>query len=107
MIDKAEGAAFRCTLDGSQVSRWLEIPAWMLDRAACPDDVCFLAAPFVSRDSLPFRRSSRAMSQFPLRIRGQTMTWSFSGADAGSEGSGFESPGTPGRSGRLHHSISR
>jgi hypothetical protein len=28
------------------------------------------------------------MAQFPLRIRGQTMTWSFSGADAGSDDRG-------------------
>ena len=52
VIHKAEGAAFRCTLDGSQASRWLEIPAWMFDRTACPGDVRFVAAPFVSLEAL-------------------------------------------------------
>jgi hypothetical protein len=52
VIHKAEGAAFRCTLDGSQASRWLEIPAWMFDRTACPGDVRFVGAPFVSLEAL-------------------------------------------------------
>ena len=32
---------FRCTLDGSQADRWLEVPAWMFDRTACPDAEAF------------------------------------------------------------------
>ncbi|MGY3461816.1 hypothetical protein ACVWW5_007266 [Bradyrhizobium sp. LM3.4] len=36
-VDKAGDVAFRCTLDGSQADRWLEVPAWMFDRTACPD----------------------------------------------------------------------
>src|SRR5258706_2544054 len=36
-IDKAGGVVFRCTLGGAHADRWLEIPAWMFDRAACPD----------------------------------------------------------------------
>jgi hypothetical protein len=39
-------------LDGVEAERWLEIPAWMFDRAACSYDVRFLAAPFVSLEVL-------------------------------------------------------
>jgi hypothetical protein len=52
MIEKADGAFFSCTLDGLEAERWLEIPAWMFDRAACPGDVRFLAAPRVSLEAL-------------------------------------------------------
>src|SRR5450631_4478243 len=27
-VDKAEYVVFRCTLEGSQADRWLEVPAW-------------------------------------------------------------------------------
>jgi len=50
-IDKA-GGVFRCTLDGSDIGRSLEIPAWMFDRAACAADVRFSIDPFVSLESL-------------------------------------------------------
>ena len=36
-IDKADGVVFRCTLSGSAADRWLEVPAWMFERAMCPD----------------------------------------------------------------------
>ena len=36
-IDKADGIVFRCTLSGSAADRWLEVPAWMFDRARCLD----------------------------------------------------------------------
>jgi hypothetical protein len=52
VIEKAAGAFFRCTLDGLEAERWLEIPAWMFDRIACPGDVRFVAAPFVSLEAL-------------------------------------------------------
>jgi hypothetical protein len=32
--------------------RWLEVPAWMFDRAACPDPPRLTASPFVSVDAL-------------------------------------------------------
>jgi hypothetical protein len=32
-VDKADGVVFRCTLSGSAADRWLEVPAWMFDRA--------------------------------------------------------------------------
>ena len=32
-IDKSDDVFFRCTLEGSEADRWLEIPAWMFDRA--------------------------------------------------------------------------
>src|SRR4029077_10352490 len=51
-IDKADGGVFRCTLDGSEAGLWLEIPAWMFDRAACVTDVRSLTDPFVSLEAL-------------------------------------------------------
>ena len=36
-VDKADGVVFRCTLSGSAADRWLEVPAWMFDRARCLD----------------------------------------------------------------------
>jgi hypothetical protein len=52
VIEKAGGGAFRCTLDGSEVERWLEIPAWMFDRAACASDGFFSIDPFVRLEAL-------------------------------------------------------
>ena len=51
-IEKADGVVFRCTLSGSAADRWLEVPAWMFDRAACPDAPRLATAPFVSVDAL-------------------------------------------------------
>ena len=51
-VDKAGDVVFRCTLDGSQADRWLEVPAWMFDRTACPDAELLTAQPFVSIDAL-------------------------------------------------------
>ena len=51
-VDKADDVVFRCTLEGSQSERWLEVPAWMFDRAACPDAEPLTAQPFVSIDAL-------------------------------------------------------
>src|SRR3984893_15299349 len=50
--DKAGCVVFRCTLDGSQADRWLEVPAWMFDRTACPAPQLLAAQPFVSIDAL-------------------------------------------------------
>src|SRR5690606_15556675 len=33
LIDKKDAVVFRCTLSGQALHRWLEIPAWMFDRA--------------------------------------------------------------------------
>jgi hypothetical protein len=49
--DRANGI-FRCTLDGSDIGRSLEIPVWMFDSAACIADVRFSTDPFVSLESL-------------------------------------------------------
>src|SRR5437868_5608192 len=46
------GVVFRCTLSGSTADRWLEVPAWMFDRAACPHPPRLTASPFVSMDAL-------------------------------------------------------
>ena len=35
MIEKASGHVARCSLDGEEVHRLLELPTWMLDRVAC------------------------------------------------------------------------
>ena len=34
-IERSGEVVFRCTLSGSDVDRWLEIPAWMFERSAC------------------------------------------------------------------------
>src|ERR1700739_1074160 len=34
VVEKAGREVFRCSLSGRASARWLEIPAWMLDRAA-------------------------------------------------------------------------
>src|SRR5260370_29400919 len=51
-IEKADDVVFRCTLGGSHAERWLEVPAWMFDRTACPDAESLTAQPFVSVDAL-------------------------------------------------------
>ena len=51
-IDKADGVIFRCSLSGSEADRWLEVPAWMFDRARCLDSPRLTASPFVSMDAL-------------------------------------------------------
>ena len=35
MVEKASGPVARCSLDGEEVPRLLELPTWMLDRVAC------------------------------------------------------------------------
>jgi hypothetical protein len=52
VVDKADGAVFRCTLSGSRSDRGLEVPAWMFDRLCCPDRVHLTEAPFVSAGAL-------------------------------------------------------
>ena len=51
-IEKADGVVFRCTLSGSDADRWLEVPAWMFERAACPDHDQLTAAPFIDMIAL-------------------------------------------------------
>jgi hypothetical protein len=51
-IEKPDGVVFRCALDGAEADRWLEIPAWMFDRAGCPHAASMTAEPFVSLDAL-------------------------------------------------------
>ena len=51
-IEKADGVVFRCTLSGSDADRWLEVPAWMFERAACPDHDQPTAAPFIDMIAL-------------------------------------------------------
>jgi hypothetical protein len=35
VVEKASGQVARCSLDGEEVHRVLELPTWMLDRVAC------------------------------------------------------------------------
>jgi hypothetical protein len=51
-VEKADGVVFRCTLSGSAADRWLEVPARMFDRAACPHPPRLTTSPFVSMDAL-------------------------------------------------------
>jgi hypothetical protein len=39
-------------LTGSEADRWLEVPAWMFDRATCPDSLPLMEAPFASFNAL-------------------------------------------------------
>src|SRR6266568_1895544 len=53
VVNKAAASSvFRCTLDGSEIERHLEIPAWMFDRATCAGDGHFALDPFVSLEAL-------------------------------------------------------
>ena len=47
VVEKVDGAIFRCSLSGSVVGRRLEIPVWMFDRAACMGQAGISAEPFV------------------------------------------------------------
>jgi hypothetical protein len=51
-IAKTDGVVFRCTLSGLDADRWLEVPAWMFDRAACPDQPRLATSPFVGMSAL-------------------------------------------------------
>ena len=56
-IGKAGGVDFRCTLSGSEADRWLEIPAWMFARAACPGQATLTTSPFVDMAALSTLRN--------------------------------------------------
>ena len=51
-IEKSYGVVFRCTASGSDADRGLEVPAWMFERAACPDHAQLTAAPFINMTGL-------------------------------------------------------
>jgi hypothetical protein len=51
-IAKTDGVIFRCTLSGLDADRWLEVPAWMFERVACPNQRCLATSPFVSMSAL-------------------------------------------------------
>ena len=52
MIERAGSVVFHCTLDGSDAARWLEIPAWMFDRALRPHEPCLTPEPFAGVEAL-------------------------------------------------------
>jgi len=51
-VQRADRLVFRCTLSGSDADRWLEIPAWMFDRATCLERDKISAVPYVSASAL-------------------------------------------------------
>ncbi len=51
-IEKADGVVFRCTLSGSDADRWLEVPAWMFERASCPDCAFVTTSPIADMTAL-------------------------------------------------------
>ncbi|QXX76487.1 hypothetical protein MHY1_p00009 (plasmid) [Methylovirgula sp. HY1] len=51
-VEKVDGVVFRCTLNGSGADRWLEVPAWMFERASCPDHARLTATPFIDMTAL-------------------------------------------------------
>ena len=51
-VERVDGVVFRCTLSGSDADRWLEVPAWMFDRAACLQRTALSGAPCVSVSAL-------------------------------------------------------
>jgi len=81
-VDKGDGVVFRCTLDRSQADRWLEVPAWMFDRTACPDAELLTAQPFVSIDALA---ALSALLDLALKDRTPSAAL-LSGASRGSHG---------------------
>jgi hypothetical protein len=75
-IDKADGIVFRCTLSGSAADRWLEVPAWMFDRARCLDPPRLTASPFVSMDALSVLSDLlRQALKPPLSFRRTSLQW--------------------------------
>jgi len=84
-ITRADGIAFRCTLTGSDGDRWLEVPAWMFDRATCPDQARLAAQPSVGLIAL----SALAKLLRPTSSDApQTGASSFSHEQIGREGHG-------------------
>ena len=77
VIDKADGVVFRCTPDGSETERWLEIPAWMFDRASCAQDQALTTHPFVGLDAL---MDLSALLDRSMKIAGQSSNTRLSGA---------------------------
>jgi len=51
-VAECDGEYFRCAVAGGHKDRWLEVPAWMFNRASCPGDLELSATPFASLDAL-------------------------------------------------------
>ena len=76
-VQRIEGVVFRCTLSGSDADRWLEVPAWMFDRAACVERATLSGIPCVSAPALA------ALAQLLLsvsKVPTKTLSLSPSGA---------------------------
>ena len=65
VIEKSGGRVFRCSCDGDAVDRWLELPGWMFDRAACAP-IRTVAVPVVEVAAL---RALRLLLAVALRQR--------------------------------------
>jgi transposase InsO family protein len=59
-VDKADGVVFRCSLNGTDADRRLEVPAWMFDRSACAR-VRVAADVYVKLSALTSRGRKRAL----------------------------------------------
>jgi hypothetical protein len=74
VIEKADGVFFRCTLDGTETGRFLEIPAWMFDRLLQPfhlialQPAILIPPPIVCNFHHPYR-SDRLSNWFALRCQ--------------------------------------
>ena len=77
VVDKADGVVFRCTPDGSETERWLEIPAWMFERASCARDQALTTRPFVGLDAL---MALAALLDRSIQIASQSSNARLSGA---------------------------
>jgi hypothetical protein len=66
-VEKDGFVALRCTPEESQADRWLEVPAWMFDRTACPDPGLLAAQPYVSIEAL-----AALSALLDLALKGQT-----------------------------------
>jgi hypothetical protein len=72
-IEKADDCAFRCTLSGLEVDRWLEAPAWDAVRMACSYQRHLATSLFVSMRTLMASphlvgSASKNLSQSPIDI---------------------------------------
>ena len=63
-IGKADGEVFRCMLSGLASDRWLEVPAWMFERIACPDQRHLVTSSFASMRALSGAESSGSAGRF-------------------------------------------
>ena len=82
-LAKPDGLIFRCTVSGSDADRWLEVPAWMFERAACPDHAQLTATPFIDTTALS---ALAGLVRQVLKERAASSNAPLSGASKSSQG---------------------